>query len=120
LKTAGSRFDHAKDRCPAFPPPLTVPKTWLCEPWRKDQRAQHRIQKTTKHILLFIRIITFRDVAKDSNIQAALVGYHYGTKLDLFNAVVSRRSVVINEARSQALVIALITKKKANLYLSKH
>jgi AcrR family transcriptional regulator len=54
---------------------------------------------------------SIRDVAKDSNIQAALVGYHYGTKLDLFNAVVSRRSKVINEARSQALAIALLTKK---------
>jgi AcrR family transcriptional regulator len=58
---------------------------------------------------------SIRDIANQCNIQAAVVGYHYGTKLDLFNAVVERRAVIINDARRQALIAALAKQKSAPL-----
>lgn len=54
---------------------------------------------------------SIRDIATGSNVQAAAIGYHYASKMDLFNAVVARRALVINEARSDALAASLSTCK---------
>jgi AcrR family transcriptional regulator len=44
-------------------------------------------------------------------VQAAAIGYHYASKMDLFNAVVARRALIINEARSRSLDLALAAEK---------
>ena len=46
---------------------------------------------------------SIRDIATGCHVQAAAIGYHYASKMDLFNAVVARRASIINEARSRAL-----------------
>jgi AcrR family transcriptional regulator len=46
---------------------------------------------------------SIRDIATGCHVQAAAIGYHYASKMDLFNAVVARRALIINEARSRAL-----------------
>ena len=50
---------------------------------------------------------SIRDIAAGCHVQAAAISYHYATKMDLFNAVVARRAIIINEARSRALDAAL-------------
>ena len=50
---------------------------------------------------------SIRDIAAGCHVQAAAISYHYATKMDLFNAVVARRAIIINEARSRALDVAL-------------
>ena len=50
---------------------------------------------------------SIRDIAAGCHVQAAAISYHYATKMDLFNAVVARRALIINEARSRALDAAL-------------
>jgi AcrR family transcriptional regulator len=54
---------------------------------------------------------SIRDIATGANVQAAAIGYHYGTKADLFNAVVARRAQVINEARSRSLETELLARQ---------
>ncbi len=51
---------------------------------------------------------SIRDIASGCNVQAAAIGYHYASKMDLFNAVVARRALIINDARSEALATALL------------
>ena len=46
---------------------------------------------------------SIRDIAARCDVQPAAISYHYANKLDLFNAVVARRALIINEARSRAL-----------------
>lgn len=46
---------------------------------------------------------SIRDIATGCHVQAAAIGYHYASKMDLFNAVVDRRALIINEARSRSL-----------------
>jgi AcrR family transcriptional regulator len=46
---------------------------------------------------------SIREIATGCQVQAAAIGYHYASKMDLFNAVVDRRALIINEARSRAL-----------------
>ena len=46
---------------------------------------------------------SIRDIAARCDVQAAAISYHYANKMDLFNAVVARRALIINEARSRAL-----------------
>jgi AcrR family transcriptional regulator len=58
---------------------------------------------------------SIRDIATGCNIQAAVVGYHYGSKVELFNAVVGRRAVIINDARRWALDAQLSVRKKEPL-----
>lgn len=54
---------------------------------------------------------SIRDIATGANVQAAAIGYHYASKMDLFNAVVARRALIINEARSLALDADLLASK---------
>ena len=46
---------------------------------------------------------SIRDIALQCNVQAAVVGYHFGTKAELFDAIVGRRAAIINEVRTRAL-----------------
>jgi AcrR family transcriptional regulator len=54
---------------------------------------------------------SIRDIAAGCQVQAAAIGYHYASKMDLFNAVVARRALIINEARSLALDAELLASK---------
>lgn len=58
---------------------------------------------------------SIRDIALRCNVQAAVVGYHFGTKVELFNAVVGRRALIVNDARRQALDAQLLLDKKSPL-----
>jgi AcrR family transcriptional regulator len=58
---------------------------------------------------------SIRDIATGCNVQAAVVGYHYGSKADVFNAVMGRRAIIINNARRRALEVQLMAKKKSPL-----
>jgi AcrR family transcriptional regulator len=60
---------------------------------------------------------SIRDVATGCNVQAAVIGYHYGSKVELFNAVVGRRAVIINDARRQALEAQVLASKKTPIFI---
>ncbi len=47
--------------------------------------------------------VTLRQIATGAGVDVALASYHFGKKLDLFNAVFQRRAVELNEARLNAL-----------------
>lgn len=47
--------------------------------------------------------VTLRRIAKEAGVDVALASYHFGKKLDLFEAVFQRRAALLNEARSEAL-----------------
>lgn len=47
--------------------------------------------------------VTLRQIAKGAGVDVALANYHFGKKLDLFNAVFERRAAFLNQARREAL-----------------
>ena len=47
--------------------------------------------------------VTLRRIAATADVDVALANYHFGKKLDLFQAVFSRRAELLNEARREAL-----------------
>jgi AcrR family transcriptional regulator len=47
--------------------------------------------------------VTLRRIAKEAGVDVALASYHFGKKLDLFEAVFRRRAALLNEARLEAL-----------------
>ncbi len=47
--------------------------------------------------------VTLRQIAKGAGVDVALASYHFGKKLDLFNAVFERRAQLLNSARRDAL-----------------
>lgn len=49
---------------------------------------------------------SIREIASRADVQAAVIGYHFGGKEELFDAVVGRRAAVLNAARASALAEA--------------
>lgn len=47
--------------------------------------------------------VTLRQIANGAAVDVALASYHFGKKIDLFNAVFQRRAGELNEARLSAL-----------------
>lgn len=47
--------------------------------------------------------VTLRQIATSAGVDVALASYHFGKKLDLFNAVFDRRAQSLNESRLSAL-----------------
>ena len=47
--------------------------------------------------------VTLRQIATKAGVDVALANYHFGKKLDLFNAVFQRRAGDLNESRLNAL-----------------
>ncbi|PLW69152.1 TetR/AcrR family transcriptional regulator [Pseudohalioglobus lutimaris] len=47
--------------------------------------------------------VTLRQIANGAGVDVALASYHFGKKLDLFNAVFQRRAGKLNESRLSAL-----------------
>ena len=47
--------------------------------------------------------VTLRQIATGAGVDVALASYHFGKKIDLFNAVFERRAAHLNETRLQAL-----------------
>ena len=47
--------------------------------------------------------VTLRQIANGAGVDVALASYHFGKKMDLFNAVFERRAVALNESRLSAL-----------------
>ena len=50
--------------------------------------------------------VTLRQIASGANVDVALASYHFGKKLDLFNAVFDRRAELLNGSRLSALRLA--------------
>ncbi|PCI44063.1 MAG: TetR family transcriptional regulator [Moraxellaceae bacterium] len=50
--------------------------------------------------------VTLRQIASGANVDVALASYHFGKKLDLFNAVFERRAELLNASRLSALRLA--------------
>ena len=46
---------------------------------------------------------SIRDIAAQCNVQAAGIGYHFGSKEELFDTIVKRRATIITDARTRAL-----------------
>ena len=53
---------------------------------------------------------SIRDIGQRAHVQAAVIGYHFGTKAELFDAVVERRGALLNATRLGLLEAA---KKKS-------
>lgn len=47
--------------------------------------------------------VTLRQIASSAGVDVALANYHFGKKLELFNAVFERRSALLNQSRLDAL-----------------
>lgn len=47
--------------------------------------------------------VTLRRIATEAGVDVALASYHFGKKLDLFQAVFERRAALLNDARLDAL-----------------
>lgn len=47
--------------------------------------------------------VTLRQIASSAGVDVALASYHFGKKLELFNAVFERRSALLNKSRLDAL-----------------
>ena len=47
--------------------------------------------------------VTLRQIASGAGVDVALASYHFGKKLDLFQAVFDRRAGLLNQARREAL-----------------
>lgn len=47
--------------------------------------------------------VTLRQIAKGAKVDVALANYHFGKKMDLFNAVLDRRAQHLNRVRLDAL-----------------
>jgi len=47
--------------------------------------------------------VTLRRIAKRAEVDVALASYHFGRKLDLFQAVFERRAALLNQNRREAL-----------------
>jgi len=47
--------------------------------------------------------VTLRQIANSAGVDVALANYHFGKKLELFNAVFERRAAHLNESRLNAL-----------------
>lgn len=47
--------------------------------------------------------VTLRQIASEAGVDVALASYHFGKKLDLFNAVFERRADALNRSRLEAL-----------------
>jgi AcrR family transcriptional regulator len=47
--------------------------------------------------------VTLRQIATGAEVDVALASYHFGKKLDLFQAVFERRALLLNKARLDAL-----------------
>lgn len=47
--------------------------------------------------------VTLRQIASKAGVDVALANYHFGKKLDLFNAVLDRRAAHMNQVRLDAL-----------------
>jgi AcrR family transcriptional regulator len=47
--------------------------------------------------------VTLRQIASEARVDVALASYHFGKKLDLFNAVFERRADALNRSRLEAL-----------------
>jgi AcrR family transcriptional regulator len=47
--------------------------------------------------------VTMRKIASDAGVDVALANYHFGRKIDVFNAVFHRRAEMLNESRLDAL-----------------
>lgn len=47
--------------------------------------------------------VTLRRIATSAGVDVALANYHFGKKLDLFQAVFNRRAELLNDARREAL-----------------
>lgn len=47
--------------------------------------------------------VTLRQIASEAGVDVALASYHFGKKIDLFNAVFERRADALNRSRLEAL-----------------
>ena len=47
--------------------------------------------------------VTMRKIASEAKVDVALASYHFGRKMDVFNAVFERRAAELNNTRLEAL-----------------
>ncbi|WP_185545933.1 TetR/AcrR family transcriptional regulator [Variovorax sp. KBW07] len=98
-------------------PRTSAPKKRTPQPRPDSEQTRERILDSAEK--LFARHgfhgTSIRDIATDADYQFALIGYHFGAKLDLMDRVLGRRAEVLNAERLAFLAQARTRSKGAPL-----
>src|ERR1700759_5610923 len=79
----------------------SAPRKRVAQPRADSEQTRERILDSAEKLFAWhgFHGTSIRDIAIDADYQFALIGYHFGSKLDLMDRVVGRRSEVLNAER---------------------
>lgn len=85
----------------SVPRSASVPRKRIPQPRADSEQTRERILDSAEKLFAWhgYHGTSIRDIATDADYQFALVGYHFGSKLDLMDRVLGRRSEVLNAER---------------------
>jgi AcrR family transcriptional regulator len=79
----------------------SAPRKRVPQPRPDSEQTRERILDSAEKLFAWhgFHGTSIRDIATDADYQFALVGYHFGSKLELMDRVLGRRSAVLNAER---------------------
>lgn len=79
----------------------SAPRKRVPQPRPDSEQTRERILDSAEKLFAWhgFHGTSIRDIAADADYQFALVGYHFGSKLELMDRVLGRRSAVLNAER---------------------
>lgn len=82
-------------------PRATTPRKRAPQPRADSEQTRERILDSAEKLFAQhgFHGTSIRDIATDADYQFALVGYHFGSKLELIDKILARRSAVLNAER---------------------